>query len=342
MKGSEKAAALAATHALFDLHIHLDGSLSPRTARALADMQNIAVPEEEAALCALLSASHDCRDLNMYLEKFSFPAMLLQTGKALSLAVSALLSELWEAGVGYAEIRFAPAKHTEGGLSQKEVIRAAIEGLSGQKCHGSLILCCMRGEDTKEANLKTVRTAAEFLEKGVVACDLAGAEGLYPTRDFADIFEEARRLSVPFTLHAGEADGPESVRTALSFGAARIGHGVRSAEDPALLEMLAARGTCLEVCPTSNLQTRVFPSLSDFPIRTFLDAGVSFSVCTDNTAVSSTTLAREWALLTDTFRLTDAEILHILHSGAEAAFCTDEKKARLRAQITAAFPHMKG
>ncbi len=332
-----KAAYLKEKRCLLDLHIHLDGSLSPKTAKKLAAMQGIEIPPSEAALSRLLSVSPSCRDLNTYLEKFAFPARLLQTEKAITTAVSMLLSELWEEGVCYAEIRFAPGKHTEKGLSQREVIRAAIRGLSGQKCGGGLILCCMRGEDTKEANLETVRAAAEFLGAGVVACDLAGAEGLYPTENFAAEFALAKALSVPFTLHAGEADGPESVRTALSFGAARIGHGVRSAEDPSLLELLKESGTVLEICPTSNLQTRVFPSLSDFPIRTFLDAGVKFTINTDNTAVSATSLCAEWAHVLSAFPLSDAEICHILLSAADAAFCTREKKEQLRAHIRAAF-----
>lgn len=324
-------------HCLMDLHMHLDGSLSPSSAAQLAALEGIEIPENRAALCEMLSVSPDCRDLNTYLEKFAFPARLLQTEKAITFAVSTLLSELWSMGVGYAEIRFAPQKHTEKGMAQREVICAAIRGLSGQKCDGGLILCCMRGDDTKEQNLETVRLAAEFLGTGVVACDLAGAEGLYPTRDFSDVFEEARRLSVPFTLHAGEADGPESVRTALSFGAARIGHGVRAAEDPSLLKSLRESGICLEICPSSNLQTRVFPSLSDFPIRTFLDAGVRFTICTDNTAVSATSLPEEWAHVLSAFTLSDAEIRHILLSAADAAFCTAEKKEKLRASIRAAF-----
>ena len=127
----------------------------------------------------------------------------------------------------YAEIRFAPQLHTKKGLTQDQVVKAAIlglqEALAGSFFKAKLILCCMRGTDNLEENLLTVRTAAAYLGRGVAAVDLAGAEALYPTEDYEKVFALARELSVPFTIHAGEADGAESVWAALRMGACRIG-----------------------------------------------------------------------------------------------------------------------
>jgi len=318
---------------LIELHLHLDGSVSPAMARDLAriDGHDLGLTDDE--LVARLSVSEGCRDLNEYLEKFAFPCSLLQTREQLAASVRMLQDELLAEGVIYAEVRFAPQKHCERGLSQRQVVEAALEGLAGSPLEARLILCCMRGDDNREQNLETVRVAAEFLDGGVVAVDLAGAEALFPTEGFADVFALARELGVPATIHAGEAAGPESVRAALGLGAVRIGHGVRSAEDPALLAELAARGVHCEICPTSNLNTCVFGNYEDVPLRALMAAGVPVSVSSDNRSVSRTSAANEMEALIAAHHLTDDEVRAILRSSADAAFADETTKARLRDRI---------
>lgn len=318
---------------LIELHLHLDGSISPDMARELARLEGRDLDLSDGELASRLSVSEGCRDLNEYLEKFAFPCSLLQTSEQLSVSVRMLRRELEAEGVLYSEIRFAPQKHCERGLTQREVVEAALEGLAGPGTEASLILCCMRGDDTREQNLETVRVAAECLGRGVVAVDLAGAEALFPTEGFADVFALARELGVPFTIHAGEAAGPESVRSALSMGASRIGHGVRAVEDPTLLAELAARGIPCELCPTSNLNTCIFGSYEDVPLRAFLAAGVPVSVSSDNRSVSRTSAAREMEALIAAHHLTDDEVRAILRSSVDAAFADETTKARLRDRI---------
>ena len=118
------------TPGLIDLHLHLDGSLSVKSVKELAALQNIEIPENEEELLKLLRINDDCKDLTEYLEKFAFPGMLLQTREAVALSVYNLQEELKEQGLIHAEIRFAPQLHTHKGLSQREVIEAAIEGLN--------------------------------------------------------------------------------------------------------------------------------------------------------------------------------------------------------------------
>lgn len=318
---------------LVDLHLHLDGSLSIASARQLAALQKIDIPEREEELRALLSVEDDCPDLNVYLEKFAFPCMLLQTKEAISLAVKNLLNELYEQGLLYAEIRFAPQKHTDKGLSQSEVIKAAIDGMRNAPIRAGLILCCMRGADTEEQNLETVCLAKQYLGQGVVAVDLAGAEALFPTKDFEAVFAMAKELGIPYTIHAGEAAGPQSIRMALDFGAARIGHGVRVTEDAELMERIVNEGIPLECCPTSNLQTQVYKDISEYPIRTFLEAGVKFTINTDNTAVSATSLREEWEKVITAFSLTEKEVKQILLYSVDAAFADEALKEQMRSKI---------
>ena len=317
---------------LVDLHLHLDGALSPASVRELAAMQRIPVPAKEDELLRLLRVDENCHDLNDFLTKFAFPCSLLQTADGLRTAVRNLLCECRAQGVAYAEVRFAPQLSTEKGLTQSDAVEAALAGIAESGVPAQLILCCMRGADAA-ANRETVRTARTYLGRGVCALDLAGAEALFPNADYAELFAEAKAAGVPFTLHAGEAAGPDSVYTALDMGACRIGHGVRSCEDPALLLRLADRKVPLELCPTSNLCTEVFPDLSAYPLRLLMAAGVTVTVNTDDPSIEGTTLRTEYRKLIDTFALTKPEVRRLLNDAIRASFAPDKLKKELLGRV---------
>ena len=320
-------------YALIDLHLHLDGSLSLASVKELAVLQDIEIPDNDKELLEKLQVREGCRDLNEYLEKFDFPCSLMQTPVGINTAVRNLEAELAAQGLIYAEIRFAPQLHLQKGMNQSEVVAAAVKGMGQSTLKSTLILCCMRGKDNHEANLETIRVAKEFLGKGVGAVDLAGAEALFPTADFADLFVLARELGIPYTIHAGEADGPESVYKALEFGTKRIGHGVRSLEDGALVQRLAAEGITLELCPTSNLNTSIFESYAAYPLRKLMTAGVKVTVNTDNMIVSNTTAAAELRHLA----LTKEEMHLLARNAVEAVFADAETKAWLKKEAEKRF-----
>lgn len=317
---------------LIDLHLHLDGSLSLESVKQLADMQNIEIGsdfEVKKKLCV----DEGCRDLNEYLEKFEFPLTLLQEKTAISQAVYNLLEELKEQGLLYAEVRFAPQLHLKKGLTQDEVVQAAIEGMNRSEMKANLILCCMRGDNNHDQNIETVNVAAKYKYKGVCAIDLAGAEALYKTKNFKDIFELAVKNDLVFTIHAGEADGPESVYSALDFGAKRIGHGVQSTNDCNLLKRLADNNITLELCPTSNLNTAIYSSIKEYPLRQLINAGINVTVNTDNMSVSNTTLQREIIILQKAFDLTDDEIIKLQKNAVAASFADEKTKQSLYKDI---------
>lgn len=330
---------MKALNCLLDLHIHLDGSISVQNARNLAHLQDITISESDQDLLRRMQVSDHCKDLNEYLEKFEFPLTLLQTPEALSESIRCLLEEQQQQGIIYTEIRFAPQLHMQKGLSQREVVDAVLKGMhqvttrDKSGIQAGLILCCMRGSDNTKSNLETIRVASDTLNQGVVAVDLAGAEGLFPTEQFESLFELARIRQVPFTIHAGEADGPESVRRAIAFGATRIGHGVRSLEDPELVSLLKKTGIALELCPTSNLDTKIFSDILEYPVPQLLDAGIRITVNTDNMTVSNTTVRRELTLLQNTFHLSDQTIIDILYNAVDAAFTSEHTKRLIRQKI---------
>jgi adenosine deaminase len=138
---------------------------------------------------------------------------------------------------------------------------------------------------------------------------------------------------VPFTIHAGEADGASSIKKALEFGAARIGHGVRAYEDPELLERLVREKICLELCPTSNRQTKAVENMDQYPLRSFIEAGICVTINTDDMAISRTDIQHEFAYIRNKFRISEEEKRIFLINAVKSAFTSNNRKEKLLRQI---------
>lgn len=325
-------------YALIDLHLHIDGALSPEAVVKMAEMSQTALQTNDILLLEKhLTVNANCKNLNDYLECFEIPISIMQTTESISYAVYDLVKRLDAQGLIYAELRYAPQLHTKKGLTQEEVVTASIDGLnkglSETSIKAQLILCAMRMEDNHKANLETVQLVSQYLGQGVAALDLAGAEGLFPTEHFKSLFDYANTLDIPFTLHAGEAVGPESVDQAIDFGARRIGHGIRSIEKEKTLKALAEKGIPLEICPTSNLQTKAVPEvfeLKDYPLNKLKDAGIKITINTDNPRVSGITLREEFERLFKSNLITEADARDFVTQSINAGFLSDSQKEALR------------
>lgn len=322
---------------MIDLHLHFDGSIPVETVWEQAKKQGICLPVSHVQeLSKYLICPKDCHDLNEYLTCFDIPLLVLQTKEGIMECMYALLAQLEKEGMLYAEIRFAPQLHTKQGMSQEQVVQAACQAVKAyptDRLHVQLILCCMRGMENEQENMETVRLASQYAEQGVCACDLAGAEALFPTNLFSSVFAYASSLGVPVTIHAGEAAGPESIWDAIRFGAVRIGHGVRAIEDAALMETLQKRKIVLECCPTSNVQTKAVSSFKQHPIRTFLQKGIAVCVNTDNRIVSDTTISLEMQCLKEQLHITTEEENMLYMQAVEAAFLDEKAKQKLKIRI---------
>lgn len=325
---------------LIDLHLHLDGSVPYQTVRELLAKEGRSLPE--ADLRKRLSVSPDCRNLDEYLDKFDFPLSLMQTAENLRLIVRELLAELRGQGLVYAEIRFAPQKHTET-LTQAEAVQAVLDGRDdfyawqkgqeGDDLHANFLLCLMRLVGQDEENWETLRVAKEFKDQGVAGLDLAGPENEeVANRKYAPFFQQAREWGIPYTIHAGEAMGPESMREALALGTKRIGHGIRCQEDPSLVKELAEDGITLECCASSNLNTKVFDQIAEYPLRSMLGQNLRVTLNTDNMTVSATNLPREYQLMEEQ-GLTKSEEKQLYLNSVRAAFASQEEKDRLLALL---------
>lgn len=318
-----------------DLHLHLDGAVTVGIARALAELQGIELPADDGQLERLLTVPEDCSDLNEFLKCFGLPLSLMQTHEGLREAVRLVGDSMAEQGIIYAEIRFAPQLHTDKGLTQEAAVRAALEGLGRTKLKANLILCAMRGDSNEDENEETLRLAQKYLVKdgGVVALDLAGAEGLFPTEKYSEFFAKAQACGVPFTIHAGEADGAQSIRAALEFGAARLGHGVRITEDEELIELVKERGVALEMCPTSNRQTHAVEDMSAYPLISLLERGVPVTLNTDDPGIEGIDIAHEYRYMESLLGLDEVQERAILKNAVKAAFTTDEVKVQLMREL---------
>ena len=317
-----------------DLHNHLDGSLPVETVLELARMSGVALPADTVdGIRAYLTVEPDCTGLNEYLEKFAIPVSVLQTEECLEKAVYDTMKDLDARGVCYAELRFAPGQHLQRGLTQEQVTAAAVRGLNKALAElpirGQLILCCMRGAD-EAVNRETIDVTREFLGRGVCCADLAGAEALFPTADYKQLFAYAAECAVPYVIHAGEADGPDSMWAAIEMGAKRIGHGIAAMQDEKLMAYLKEHQIPLEVCVTSNVQTKGAASYEEHPILRMLEYGINVTMNTDNMTVSGTDLDNEANLIASRLGMTAQQEKAMLENSICAAFLSNEEKDALR------------
>lgn len=306
-----------------ELHCHLDGSLPVQIVSELLGRE---VQESE------MQVSEDCRNLAEYLEKFDLPLQCLQTEKGLRKASKAFLMNLQKDNVQYVEVRFAPLLSVNEHLNCRQVLQSVIEGLEEAKkeCNifYNVIACAMR-HHSEEKSLEMMKVAREFLGEGLCAVDLAGNEAAFPMENFMGLFTEAKKLGLPFTIHAGECGRVENVIEAIECGAKRIGHGIALRGHQDGIALCKDRGIGIEMCPISNLQTKAVQYPSEYPIREFLDAGLLVTINTDNRTVSNSSLQKEMEFIQKQYGITDRELMQMTENAIEVAFAEDAVKAEL-------------
>lgn len=318
-----------------ELHLHLDCSLSYAAVSALDGSVT------EAEYRDRFVAPPKCTDLADMLSRAPAGFRLMQEEAALRLVVDDLFKQLDSDHVIYAEIRFAPLLHTERGLSASRVVETVDEAVTAASrvsgIEARTILCTLR-HFTEAQSLRTAELVAEHEGGSVVALDIAGDEAGYPIDAHVAAFRHAIEHGVCRTAHAGEARGAGSVwETLAHFEPSRIGHGVRSVEDPELVSHLRAEGIHLEVCPTSNIQTDIASTLVDHPIGRLREAGVRLGVNTDGRTLCDVDLSGEYARLSRVLEWGPSAFLEVNLNAIEAAFAPADVKDRVAAELRAAY-----
>lgn len=320
-----------------ELHCHLDGSLRPETMLDLSREHAIALPRENPEELAHYMCADNVADLADYLHRFDTTISILQTESALERVAYELVEDASLDGVRYIEVRNAPHLNIRGGLTVDQVLEATMRGLNrGEAEFGTIarfITCSLRHWEPSRS-LEAAQAAVRHKDSGVVGFDLAGAEAEFSAVDHAAAFAYAREHFLQVTCHAGEAAGPESIETALfDCNAARIGHGVRAEEDPALLQYIRDLGITLEMCPTSNQQTHAVPTYAQHPLLRYLQSGVRVTINTDSRLISGVTLTDEYARAVNELGLTIADLCTCVINACEAAFLPFEERTRLVADV---------
>jgi adenosine deaminase len=320
-----------------ELHLHLDGSLRVGTALELARTRGIEAPTTWRGMFGALVAPMPCRDQAELLRAFDLPITLMQDAEALERITAELIESKAAEGVRYVEIRWGPLLHVARGLAVADGIEAVVRGAEDAAARTGtvvrLIATALRSHDPND-NVRLAETAARFRSRGLTGWDLAGPEARFPDPlTHSRAFEAARAGGLRITVHAGEWGGPPQVWRALEVRPERIAHGVVAAEDPALVAELAARGVCLDLCPTSNVQANDVPSLADFALARLHRAGAPVTLSTDDTTVSDITLTEEYANAIGPIGLTLPELWAIDRFALDVAFADEEALAPLRREF---------
>lgn len=319
-----------------DLHVHLDGSLRLETIIDLARQQGVELPATDpAGLAKAMHMGEICNDLNDYLKAFDITLSVLQDEQALYRVAYELAEDAARENVKLMEVRYAPILHTRKGLPMTRIVEAVINGLNdARRDHGivcNVIICGIR-HIAPEQSVRLAELAVAYKNKGVVGFDLAGAEYDYPAKKFSSAFALVRRNNVNSTCHAGEAYGPESIHQAIHVcGAHRIGHGTRLREDGDLLNYVNDHRIPLEVCLTSNVQTRAVDDFKSHPLKFYFDFGIRVTINTDNRLITDTTVTTELERAVETFDLDIWQVRQLILNGFKSAFLPfHERQALLR------------
>nr|WP_294576334.1 adenosine deaminase [uncultured Romboutsia sp.] len=321
-----------------ELHCHLDGSVRVDTIIDIAKKEGIKLDSyKRCDIEKLVQVPNDCTSLNEYLKRFDLPNKVMQSSENIKRITFELLEDAQKENIKYIEIRFAPLLHLQKGLSIEEVIQSAIDGINqAQRIYdikGNLILSCMRNMSEDDAIL-LIEKGRKFLNKGVVAIDLAGPEEEGFANKYKRAIELARSYGYNITIHAGEAASAQNVIDAINIlKAQRIGHGVRIKDMKDAYDLVKKTGVVLEMCPTSNIQTKAIECLNKYPLYDFYKDGIKLSINTDNRTVSNIDLSNEIKVISDEFNMSKEKYKDIYLNTIDAIFADESTKKWLRRLI---------
>ncbi|HCS93252.1 MAG TPA: adenosine deaminase [Bavariicoccus seileri] len=314
-----------------ELHCHLDGSIRLETLKRLAEKDGVPVASVEA-----VHAPKKCLSLQDYLDSFDAVLPLLQLEENLRLASYDLIEQVALENVSYIEIRFAPLLHQRKGLTVAQIISAVCDGITAAQekyaVKANVLVSGMR-HHSQERNNELLNEIKELHNSRVVGFDFAGNEEDHGNLKLKSCIKKGLNSGLRLTLHSGECGCSHNVLEAIELGAERIGHGVAIKDDPAIMAVCRDKGTLLELCPTSNLQTNAIDSWEDYPFRLFLAQQLKCCINTDNRTVSQTSLTDEYEKLAEHFDLTYDEMKELNLNAIEGSFADEKTKKEIITQI---------
>lgn len=322
-----------------DLHRHLEGSLRLETLLALAAEYHIDLPalDAESLRPYVQIMPGEPRSWQQFLSKFRVLRQFYRSERMIKRVTAEVIADAAADNVRYMELRFTPQAlnnlmHCDYDTVVEWVCEAVEAGTAGLNIDVKLILSMNRHESVTIGE-QVLQAAKDYAHRGVVGLDLAGQEDGFSSLPFRDLFVDAKNAGFGVTIHAGEWAGSESVREAVeTLDADRIGHGIRAGEDPTLLDLLRARGTVLEVCPTSNVQSGAVDDFATHPLMPLFRHGVRTTLNTDDPLICNVTMSDEIAQVMQTMNFSIDDVKQHTLTAARAAFLPPAQKAALVTQ----------
>jgi len=317
-----------------ELHVHLVGSASVPTVLELANRHpDAGVPCDEEALRAF----YEFTDFAHFIEVYIAVNSLVRTGADIESLVVGIAADMADQQIRYAEVTATPDSHLVVGIPAEDVAAAYTRGRERALAEHGVELAWIfdiPGELGLPSGLRTIGWVEQHAPVGSIGFGLGGPEQGVGRAQFAEVFGRARALGLASVPHAGETTGPATVWEALhDLGADRIGHGISSVRDPALLAHLAEHGVPLEVCPTSNLRTRAVDRIEDHPFRALRDAGVTVTLNSDDPGMFATSLCGEYQLVHDVFDVDQRGLVELARAAVRSSFRSGVGKRELLAEI---------
>lgn len=313
-----------------ELHIHLEGSIRPKTLLLLAQRNGIDLGcKNEDSLKVL----YQYQDFRHFLELYGILTAALCQPEDFMLITQELGLAAAQQGTRYLEVTFSAAiHHRRKGIPFKEMMDAIAEGAAAVRQEVGVemrfILDHVRGYPLDYCQ-RTAEWCVQGRDKGVVALGLGGYEPDWPASLYTDAIHWVQSHGLPFVPHAGEAVGPKGIWDALRFNPSRIGHGFRAVEDPMLVDTLRERQIALEICPTSNICTSCVLCWEDHPLRKLWDAGVLVTINSDDPPMFNTTLLEEYRIASTKFGFTPKEMARLSLNAARSSLLPPEQRMRL-------------
>lgn len=318
-----------------ELHRHLEGAVRPATAldlfRKNCGMFLDAAVDDILPKMQITEADSSLQD---FLAKFDFFMPCLRSAEDITRITVEAIQDCAAEGIIYAELRFSPV-FIKGltGLSYVDAVEAVLEGARIAADCGPIVnfIVIIPQPAGEKAGWDSVRIARDYMADGITGVDIADDTRVLGLEEYVRPMTWARANGLGVTVHAGESEGPESVRTAVErLGATRIGHGVRAIEDDAVVSLLAEKGVLLEICPTSNVHTGIYASVKEHPLPELIKKGVAVCINTDDPKISGITLVDEYELANEVLGLSESEIEDMNFKAIAAAFADDRQRARVR------------
>ena len=325
-----------------ELHVHLEGAIRPATLLELAQRNGISLPARDAAG---LQEFYRFKDFEHFIQVYMLITGCLRTAEDYRLIAYEFGRECARQNIRYAEVTFSVETNQRvSGLPWQVIVEALNAGRRQARDEFGVdwgwIFDIVRNLPATQDTVLEIALAAR--QMGCVALGLGGSEAEFPPELFVEAFERARQAGLPSVPHSGEWGGPASIRASIEkLHAVRLQHGIRSAEDPALVRLLAERQIGIDVCPSSNICLGVYPDFASHPLRQVWEAGVLVTIGSDDPPMFNTDLNHEYEILVDHFGFTAEELEQVSLNGLRASLLPAEEKARLETEFRAEFEKLR-